>query len=61
MDDYIIVGSFMPQIGIFVNVMKTGKENCVLAGKGDINKFLGTWITQLYAKRFKVSQPFLTD
>ena len=41
--------------------MKTVKENFVLTDEGDINKFLGTEITQLDDKRFKVSQPFLVD
>ena len=41
--------------------MKNGDENFVLTDEGDINKFLGIEITQLDDKRFKISQPFLTD
>ena len=32
-----------------------------MTDEGDINKFLGIEITQLDDKRFKISQPFLTD
>jgi hypothetical protein len=60
-DDCIIVGQSMAQIDAFVTSMKTGKENFVLTDEGDINKFLGIEITQIDNKRFKVTQPFLTD
>ena len=41
--------------------MKSGNENFVLTDEGDINKFLGTKVTQLDDKRFKISQPSLID
>ena len=41
--------------------MKNGDENFVLTNKGDINKLLGIEMTQLDDKRFKISQPYLTD
>ena len=58
MDDCIIVGPSMPEIDSFVRSMQTAKENVVLTDEGDINTFLGIEITQLDAKRFKVSQHF---
>ena len=51
----------MTQIDSFFKSMQTGKEHFVLTDEGDINKFLGIEITQLDAKKFKVSQPLLTD
>ena len=41
--------------------MKNRDINFVLTDEGDINKFLGIEITQLNDKRFKTSQPYLTD
>ena len=41
--------------------MKNREENFVLTGEGDINKFLGIEITLLDDKRFKISQPYLTN
>ena len=60
-DNCIIVGPSMAQIDSFVKLMQTGKENFVLTDEGDIDKILGIEITQLDAKRFKVTQLFLTD
>ena len=50
----------MTQIDSFVKSMQTGKENFVLTDEGNIDKFLGIEITQIDAKRFKITQPFLT-
>ena len=60
-DDCIIVGPSMGNINRFVDSMKNGDENFVLTNKGDIHKFLGIEINQLDNKRFKISQPYLTD
>ena len=60
-DDCIIVGPSMENIDRFVDSMKNRDENFVLTDEGDINKFLGIEITQLDDKRFKISQPYLTD
>ena len=60
-DDCIIVGPSMENINCFVDSMNNGDENFVLTDEGDINKFLGIEITQLDEKRFKISQPYLTD
>ena len=60
-DNCIIVGPSMENINIFVDSMKNGNENFVLTHEGDINKFLGIEIIQLDDKRFKISQPYLTD
>ena len=51
----------MENINHFVDSMKNGDENFILTDEGDINKFLGIEITQLDDKRFKISQPYLTD
>ena len=51
----------MGNINRFVDSMKNGDENFVLTDEGDINKFLGIEMTQLDDKRFKISQPYLTD
>ena len=60
--DYcIIVGPSMENINRFVDSMKNGDEKFILTDEGDINKFLGIEITQLDDKRFKISQPYLTD
>ena len=60
-DDCIIVEETMENINRFVDSMKNGDENFVFTDEGDINKFLGIEITQLDDKRFKISQPYLTD
>ena len=60
-DDCIIVGPSMGNINPFVDSMKNGDENFVLTDEVDINKFLGIEINQLKEKRFKISQPYLTD
>ena len=60
-DDCIIVVPSMENINRFVDSKKNGNENFVLTDEGDINKFLGIEITQLDDKRFKISQPYLTD
>ena len=60
-DDCIIVGPSTENINRFVDSMKNGDKNFVLADEGDINKFLGIEITQLDDKIFKISQPYLTD
>ena len=51
----------MENINRFVDSMKNGDEKFVLTDEGDINKFPGIEITQLDDKRFKISQPYLTD
>ena len=51
----------MTQIDSFAKSMQTGRDNFVLTDEGNIDKFLGIEITQIDAKRFKVTQPFLTD
>ena len=60
-DNCIIVGPSMENINRFVDSMKKGDENFVLTDEGDINKFQEIEITQLNDKRFKISQPYLTD
>ena len=60
-DDCIIVGPSMTQINSFVKSIQTDREHFVLTDEGNIDKFLGIEITQIDAKRFKVTQPFLTD
>ena len=60
-DDCIIIGPSMENINRFVDSMKNGNENFVLTNDGGINKFLRVEITQLDNKRFKISQPYLTD
>ena len=60
-DDCIIIGPSMENINRFVDSMKNSDENSVLTDKGDINKFLGIEINQLYDKIFKIFQPYLTD
>ena len=60
-DDCIIIVPSMENINRFVDSMKNTDENFVLTDEGDINKFLGIEITQLNDKRFKISQPYLTD
>ena len=51
----------MENINRFFDSMKNRDKNFVLTDEGDINKFLGIEITQLDDKRFKISQPYLTD
>ena len=51
----------MENINRFVDSTKNGNENFVLTYEGDINKFLGIEMTQIDDKRFKISQPYLTD
>ena len=58
---YILVGPSMPQIDCVVKSMQTDKENCVLTDEGEINASLEIEIIQFDAKRFKISQPFVTD
>ena len=60
-DDCIILVPSMKDINGFVESMKSVSENFVLTDQGDINKFLGTEITQIYDKIFKISQPFIID
>ena len=41
--------------------MKYGPENSVLTNEGDMDKFIGTEITQLDEKIFKISQHYLIN
>ena len=60
-DNCVIVGPSMTKIDSFVKSIQTGKEQFMLTDKGDIDKFLDIDITQLDAKRFKVTHLFLMD
>ena len=60
-DDFIIVGPSIGNINRFVDSMKNRDKKFVLTDEGDINKFLGIEITQLDDKKFKISEPYLTD
>ena len=60
-DDYIIVEPSMEDSNRFVDSMKNRDEKFILNDEGDINKLLGIEMNQLDDKRFKISQPYLTD
>ena len=51
----------MVDMNAFVQSMKNGPKNFILIDKGDIKKFIGTEITHIDGKKFKLSQPFLID
>ena len=60
-DDFIIVGPSMKDIGGFVESKKIGCEKFVLTDKRDINIFFGIKMTQIDEKIFKISHLFLID
>ena len=60
-DNCIIVGPPIVDIGAFVKSMEVGPEKSALTDKGDINKFLGIEITHLDENVFKISLPFMID
>ena len=51
--------SSMQHIDQFVKSMQNGPENFILTDEGDIDKFLGINIKQIYDNKFELSQPYL--
>jgi hypothetical protein len=58
-DDCIIVGDSMQQIGALIKLLHGEDEHFVLQDEGSIDKYLGVNIKQIDANTFKLVQPFL--
>jgi len=60
-DDCITVGDLMDHIEALKTLLHIGTDNFILRDEGSIDKSLGVSITQLDAKSFDPTQPFLIE
>ena len=60
-DEFIIAAQDTDAIDAFVKSMKDEPKKLILTDEGDVNRFLGTKITQIDDLSYECLKPFLID